>query len=213
MEDSSSSVDDTLEQLPVWPDGNWRDDPEAQVSAVITREDLSPADPWVRRDEPWPTTTFQRRFIARGHEEIEAWRARLHRTQGRLGAFWAPDGLSPILWLSAPADPRDGFVQVEGRGVAALWHRPAAALIVHPDGTRQYVLIATCHQDGPLILVLRSRLTRLAPAGSRLIRLVRCRLDHDAIDFNWHTPSLVEITLTLRQLSEPRGQQLAPLET
>ena len=43
------------------------------------------------------------------------------------------------------------------------------------------------------------------PAGSRVLRLARCRLDHDAVDLYWHTPELVEIPLTLRRLPEPRG--------
>ena len=54
-------------------------------------------------------------------------------------------------------------------------------------------------------LVLRSGLDDWVPAGSRVIRLVRCRLDHDAIDLYWHSPTLLEITLTARQLPEPRG--------
>ena len=207
IEDSPSSADDTLEQLPVWPDGNWRDDPEAEVSAVITREDLSPADPWVRRDDPWPTTTLKRRYLARNTDEIEVWRARLHRTQGRLEAFWLPDGLAPILWVTAPADPEAGFLRVAGEGISAWWHRPAACLIVHPDGSRQYALTATCHRDQGSVVVLRAGLSEIVPPGSRVIRLLRCRLDHDAIDLIWHTPSLLEIALTARQLPEPRGQQ------
>jgi hypothetical protein len=56
------------------------------------------------------------------------------------------------------------------------------------------------------VLVLRSGLDDWVPAGSRVIRLIaRCRLDHDAIDLYWHSPTLVEITLTCRQLPEPRG--------
>ena len=43
------------------------------------------------------------------------------------------------------------------------------------------------------------------PVGSRVIRLARCRLDHDAIDLYWHSPELLELTLTARQLPEPRG--------
>ena len=55
------------------------------------------------------------------------------------------------------------------------------------------------------MLVLRSGLDESVPTGSRVIRLVRCRLDHDAIDLYWHCPELVEISLTARQLPEPRG--------
>jgi hypothetical protein len=206
--DSQGGIaDDTLEQLPVWPDGNWRDDPEAEVSAVITREDLSPADPWVRRDDPWPTTTLKRRYLARNTDEIEVWRARFPRTLGRLEAFWLPDGLAPVLWVTAQADPEDGFLRVAGEGISAWWHRPAACLIVHSDGSRQYALTATCHRDQGSVVVLRSGLSEIVPPGSRVMRLLRCRLDHDAIDLVWHTPSLAEITLTARQLPEPRGQQ------
>ncbi|WP_341773383.1 hypothetical protein [Comamonas thiooxydans] len=89
--------------------------------------------------------------------------------------------------------------------MAAFWHRPAAALILHPDGTRQAVLTATFHSDDGGVLVLCSGLDAAVPAGSRAIRLARCRLDHDAVDLYWHTPELVEIPLTLRRLPEPRG--------
>ncbi|WP_019562271.1 hypothetical protein [Caldimonas manganoxidans] len=197
--------DPWLDGLPVWPDGNWREDPAATAQATITRQDLSPADPWVRRDDPWPTTTFQRRYLAAGAEEIERWRARLWRTQGRLKAFWLPDGLAPVLRVTAEADPEDGFLRVTGEDISAFWHRPAGALILHPDGSRQHALTATCHRDQGGVLVLRSGLEAPVPAGSRVLRLARCRLDHDAVELHWHTPTLVEIAITARQLPEPRG--------
>ncbi|MFU4595524.1 hypothetical protein ACM70O_05850 [Pseudomonas aeruginosa] len=197
--------DPWLDEIPVWPDGNWRDDPTAAAQATITRQDFSHADPWVRRDDPWATTTLQRRYLASSLDEIEIWRARLWRTQGRLEAFWLPDGLAPILWVNVEADPEDGFLRVDGKDISAFWHRPASCLIVHPDGFQQYALTATCHLDQSGVLVLRSGLDDWVPAGSRVIRLVRCRLDHDAIDLYWHSPTLLEITLTARQLPEPRG--------
>lgn len=197
--------DPWLDGLPVWPDGNWRDDPSVTAQGVVTRQDLSPADPWIRRDDPWATTTFQRRYLAVEREDIARWRARLYRAQGRLGACWLPDGLAPVLRVAAPASADDGFLRVDGDGLAAFWHRPAAALILHPDGTRQAVLTATFHSDDGGVLVLCSGLDAAVPAGSRAIRLARCRLDHDAVDLYWHTPELVEIPLTLRRLPEPRG--------
>lgn len=197
--------DPWLDELPVWPDGNWRDDPAVSAQATLTRQDFSPADPWLRRDDPWSAATYQRRYLASTPEEIAIWRERLWQTEGRLNAFWLPDGLAPILWVSFDADPGDGFLRVDAKDLSAFWHRPAACLIVHPDGTRQYALTATCHLDQGGVLVLRSGLDEWVPAGSRVIRLARCRLDHDAIDFYWHSPELVEISLTARQLPEPRG--------
>lgn len=203
--DADGLDDPWLDGLPVWPDGNWRDDPSAAVQATITRQDFSPANPWLRRDDPWPTTTFQRRYLASNPEDIAILRTRLWRTQGRLNAFWLPDGLAPILWVTAEADPEDGFIRVTGEDVSAFWHRPAACLILHPDGDRQHALTATCHLDGGAVLVLRSGLDEPVPVGSRVIRLARCRLDHDAVDLYWHSPELLELTLTARQLPEPRG--------
>ena len=197
--------DPWLDGWPVWPDGNWRDDPSVTAQAVITRQDFSPADPWIRRDDPWPTTTFQRRYLAAGRHEIARWRARLYRAEGRLGPCWMPDHLAPVLRVTADADVEHGFVRVDGADLAAFWHRPAGALILHPDGSRQYVLTATFHHDDGGVLVLRSGLEAPVPAGSRILRLARCRLDHDAVDLHWHTPDIVEIPLTLRRLPEPRG--------
>ena len=156
-------------------------------------------------DDPWPITTFQRRYLASNLDEIEIWRARLWQTQGRLNAFWLPDGLAPILWVTSDADPEDGFLRVTGDAISAFWHRPAACAIVHPDGERQYALTATCHLDGGGVLVLRSGLDEPVPSGSRVIRLARCRLDHDAVDLYWHSPELLELSLTARHLPEPRG--------
>ncbi|GAB3191957.1 MULTISPECIES: hypothetical protein [Burkholderiales] len=205
MPDMDLLDDPMLDGLPVWPDGNWREDPAATAQAALTRQDLSPAEPWARRDDPWPTTTFQRRYLAAGAEEIERWRARLWRTQGRLEAFWLPDGLAPVLRVTAEADPDDGFLRVTGEEISAFWHRPAAALILHPDGTRQHALTATAHRDAGGVLVLRSGLDVPVPAGSRVVRLARCRLDHDAVDLYWHTPTLVEMPITACQLPHPRG--------
>lgn len=194
-----------LDGIQIWPESNWRDDPEAGVSAAITRQDFSCADPWIRRDDPWPTTTFQRRYLAGNASEIKVWQDRLWRTQGRLDAFWLPDGLAPVLWVTHEAAPDDGYLRVSGDDLSAFWHRPAACLITHPDGTRQTALTATCHLDQGGVLMLRSGLDESVPLGSRVIRLARCRLDHDAVDLYWHTPAVMEITLTARQLPEPRG--------
>lgn len=197
--------DPWLDGLPVWPDGNWRDDPSVTAQGVLTRQDLSPAAPWVRRDDPWPTSTFQRRYLATGREDIARWRARLYRAQGRLRACWLPDGLAPMLRVTHEAEVEAGYLRVDAEASAAFWHRPAAALILHPDGQRQHVLTGAFHQDAGGVLVLRSGLDAAVPAGSRVVRLARCRLDHDAVDLYWHTPELVEIPLTLRRLPEPRG--------
>lgn len=198
-------ADPILEALPVWPDANWRDDPGATGSGELTLIDRSPADPWVRRDDPWPTTTLQRRYLACGREQITHWRARLYRMQGRVGECWVPDGLAPVLRVNAAAGVDDGYLRVSGAGAQAYWHRPAGAVILHPDGSRQHVLTGVYHHDQGSVLVLRSGLAQPVPAGSRIVRLARCRLDHDAVDFNWHTTAVVEIALTLRVLPPQRG--------
>ncbi|MFZ5464511.1 MAG: hypothetical protein ACOZB1_13505 [Pseudomonadota bacterium] len=180
--------DPWLDGLPVWPDGNWREDPSVTAQGEVTRQDLSPVDPWVRRDDPWPMSTFLRRYLATGREAITRWRARLYRAQGRLGACWLPDGLAPVLRVQAEAEVEAGYLRVDGAESAAFWHRPAAALIVHPDGTRQAVLTGPVHQDAGGVLVLRSGLDEAVPAGSRVLRLVRCRLDHDAVELYWPRP-------------------------
>jgi hypothetical protein len=141
-----------------------------------------------------------------GREDIARWRARLYRAQGRLGACWLPDGLAQVLRVQVEAEVEAGYLRVDAEAGAAFWHRPAAALILHPDGTRQAVLTGAFHQDVGGVLVLRSGLEATVPAGSRVLRLARCRLDHDAVDLYWHTPELVEIPMTLRRLPEPRGK-------
>lgn len=205
LPDEGRLDDPWLDGLPVWPDGNWRDDPTHTADGVVTRQDLSPADAWVRRDDPSPTSTFQRRFLVAGREDIARWRARLYRAQGRLRACWLPDGLAPVLRVTHEAEVEAGYLRVDAEASAAFWHRPAAALILHPDGQRQHVLTGAFHLDGAGVLVLRSGLDAPVPVGSRVVRLARCRLDHDAVDLYWHTPEAVEMPLTLRRLPEPRG--------
>jgi hypothetical protein len=202
--------DPLLDARPVWPDGNWQDDPTATADGVVSRQDLSPAFPWLRRDDPWPANTYQRRYLATSRPEIARLRARLWRTRGRLGEFWLPDGLAPVLRVTAPAGLEAGYLRVDA-DAAAFWHRPAGCLLIHPDGTRQYALTATCHHDDGGVLVLRTGLDAPVPAGSRVIRLVRCRLDHDAIDWHWHTTDTLEVTITARQVPEG-GRNPLPFE-
>jgi hypothetical protein len=121
-------------------------------------------------------------------------------------AVWRPlaaVGVAPILWVSVECDPDDVSCASMPRPLGIL-ARPAACLSCI-RGYRQYALTATCHLDQGGVLVLRSGLDDWVPAGSRIVRLARCRLDHDAIDVYWHSPQLAEITLTARQLPEPRG--------
>lgn len=197
--------DPFLDGIPVWPDGNWIDGQTATAQAAITSRDMSPADPWVRRDDPWSTTTFQRHYMAGSLAEIEVWRARLWHTKGRLNEFWLRDGVTPVLRVVENAGIDDGYLRVDGEDVSAFWHRPAACVIIHPDGYKQYVLTGVSHMDQGGVLVLRSGLDAQVPEGSLVIRLARCRLDHDAIDLHWHSTTLMEIALTVRQIPEPRG--------
>lgn len=195
---------------PVWPAHDWANDGSIDPGAEVAQLDLSPALPWVRRNDPWPTTALQRRYLARGRVEIEAWRARLYAARGRLGACWIEDAAAPVLRVSTAAGSDDGFLAVTGSArIASRWHRPAGAVIRHPDGRRQYALISAVHADmGAVVVVLGSPLEDHVPAGSTVTRIVRCRLDHDAIDLHWHTRDLIEIPLTLRRLSPPRGNDL-----
>jgi len=201
-EPEGQPADALLDGIPVWPDGNWSSDPGATVAASVTQHDLSPAQPWLRRDDPWTLSTLQRRYLATSSAAIEAWRERLWRAQGRLNAFWVPDGLAPVLRLTQPYQPEDGWLSVDASQASDLWRRPAACVVLLPDGTQRHVLTGPLETDADGTLMLRSTLNVHIPAGSRVIRLMRCRLDHDAVDLHWHAPQLVEIALTLRQLPE-----------
>lgn len=204
-EPEGQPADALLDGIPVWPDGNWSSDPGATVAASVTQHDLSPAQPWLRRDDPWTLSTLQRRYLAASSAAIEAWRARLWRAQGRLHPFWLPDGLAPVLRLTHDYAVEDGWLSVDlPHPAAALWQRSAACLILLPNGQRRHALTGPmqAESEGGAALTLRSLLQESIPAGSRVIRLQRCRLDHDAVDLHWHTPHLVEIALTARQLPE-----------
>lgn len=194
-------ADPQLAGIPVWPDGNWHADPNATIDAAVTAHDLSPAQPWLRRDDPWTLNTLQRRYLAASSAAIDAWRARLWRAQGRLGDFWLPDGLAPVLRLVHDFVEDEGWLQVDAEPLAWLWTRSAGCLILLPDGQRQHALIGPIQaESGAAVLPLQTPLQAHVPAGSRLIRLQRCRLDHDAVDLHWHAPQLLEIALTMRQL-------------
>ena len=82
--------------------------------------------------------------------------------QRLLAARWL--GSDPL--VTADTDPDDGFIRVDGKDASAFWHRPAACLIVHPDGYQQYALTATCHLDGDAVLVLRSGLDDWVPEAA-----------------------------------------------
>jgi hypothetical protein len=201
-------ADPMLAGLPIWPDGNWRDDPSVTAQAAITRQDFSPAEPWARRDDPWPTHVLRRRCLAAGAPAIERWLRRLYRVQGRLGAFWLLDGLASVLRVAHPTSADAGYLRVDGAAASAFWSRPAAALILGPDGRQQAVLTSALHHDGgQAALVLGSGLSEAVAADSRVLRLARCRLDHDAVDLHWHSPELLEIPLAARRLPEPRGSE------
>jgi len=111
-------ADPQLAGIPVWPDGNWHADPNATIDAAVTAHDLSPAQPWLRRDDPWTLNTLQRRYLAASSAAIDAWRARLWRTQGRLGDFWLPDGLAPVLRLVRDFEADEGWLQVDAQPLA-----------------------------------------------------------------------------------------------
>lgn len=204
--DGVDAGDAVLDGAPVWPDGSWSDDPEATAQGVVGRLDLSQAEPWTRRADPWAAGTLRRAHFARGREEIAAWTARLWRMRGRLGECWVADGTAPVLTVQSTAGPDDGYLRVDRPQAAAFWHGQHGALILLPDGRRLHALATAMQADGQqAALVLGSGLDEAVPAGSRVMRLARCRLDHDLVELRWHTPQIVEIALTLRMLPQYAG--------
>ena len=202
-----TSADPILDELPVWPDGNWRDSPRASASATLQVLDNSPADAWVRRADPVRNLTLERRYLVADPDGLLEWQLRLWRTQGQFGSFWLPDGIAPVLSVLEEATPESGYLMVDGPGVSGFWHRPAACVIFDVSGTVLHALTGTTQRevDGRVALVLRSPLDGIVLPGSRVVRLQRCRLAHDAIEFTWHSDALVEISLRAQTLPEPRG--------
>lgn len=204
--DGVDAGDAVLDGALVWPDGSWSDDPEATAQGVVGRLDLSQAEPWTRRADPWAAGTLRRAYFARGRDEIAAWIARLWRMRGRLGECWVADGTAPVLTVQAAAGVDDGYLRVDRPQAASFWHGQHGALILMPDGRRQHALATAMQANGAhAALVLGSGLDEPVPAGSRVIRLARCRLDHDLVELRWHTPEIVEIVLTLRMLPQYAG--------
>ena len=198
--------DPWLDEIPVWPDGNWRDDPTAAAQATITRQDFSPQIRGCAGTIRGRRRLLQRRYLASSPMKSRSGGAVVAQTK----AVWKPSGC-PMAWpdpVGEASKPIPGMASCAwmAKTSRAFWilASPAACLIVHPDGYRQYALTATCHLDQAVCWCC-ARVDDWVPAGSRVIRLVRCRLDHDAIDLYWHSPTLLEITLTARQLPEPRG--------
>ncbi|MFN4003312.1 MAG: hypothetical protein ACK4J1_01220, partial [Hylemonella sp.] len=175
--------DAMLDGAPVWPDGSWGNDPAATAQGVVSQLDLSQAEPWTRRSDPWAAGTLQRTYFARGRDEIAAWTARLWRMRGRLGECWVADGTAPVLTVQAAAGADDGYLRVDRPQAAAFWHGQHGAMVLMPDGRRQHALVTAMQADWhQAALVLGSGLDEAVPAGSRVIRLARCRLDHDLVE-------------------------------
>lgn len=198
-------ADTLLDAIPIWPDGNWRDSPRASSSAAVLQLDSSVSDAWIRRADSVRNLTLERRYLVTGTDAYAEWMRRLWVAQGQYGSFWLPDGIAPVLTVQSDADIDSGYLEVDGSGLAAFWHRPAACAIYNPDGSVLYALTGPVQYGESHALVLRSPLDALVTKGVRIVRMQRCRLAHDAIDLTWHTDSIVEIALSFVTLPEPRG--------
>lgn len=198
--------DALLDGLPVWPEANWAGDPGAELGTALETREQPIADPWVRRGDTWATHRFTRRYVAQGAADCEVWRARLWAAQGRAGALWLTDALAPWLTTTHLADIDTGYLRVATTGEHALWHRPCGIEITAPDGAVQYALASTLGHDGGGVLLLASGLSVPVPAGSRVRRLVRVRLDHDTVEWAWVRHGMAEFELGFRALPWPRGQ-------
>jgi hypothetical protein len=197
--------DAVLDELPVWPDGNWRDSPRASASAAVQQMDTSLSDAWIRRADPVRNLTLERRYLLTGPDALTTWMLRLWAVQGQFGSLWLPDGIAPVMTVLEDADIASGYLAVDGAGMAAFWHRPAACAIYDPSGAVRYALTGPLHSGVPQALVLRSPLEGVVNAGARIVRLQRCRLAHDVVDLLWHSDAVVEIALSFLTLPEPRG--------
>ncbi len=202
-----ASPDALLDGLPVWPDGNWAQAQGLTTSATLRQMDLVDADPWVVRADPTRRHTLERRYLF-PRSERDTWLRRLWLAQGRANGFWLPDHAAPVLTLRAEAALEATHLAVaSAQGLPAFWHREAGALVIHPDGQVMHLLtgILNTDADGEVLLALDAPLSAVVPAGSRLIRLLCCRLNHDAIELAWHHDGLLELAITALTLPEQRG--------
>lgn len=197
--------DTLLDGIPVWPDGNWRDSPHANNSGAVHQFDSSLSDAWIRRADPVRNLSLQRSYLLAGPDVLTQWLRRLWLAQGQFGSFWVPDGIAPVMTVLEDAAIDSGTLQVDGPGLSAFWHRPAACAIYDPFVEAQHVLTGPLQSGTTQSLVLRSPLEDVVHAGARIVRLQRCRLAHDAIDLVWHSDAVVEIALSFLTLPEPRG--------
>ena len=112
--------DPWLDEIPIWPDGNWRDSPRASASAAVQQLDTSLSDAWIRRADPVRNLTLERRYLLTGPDALTTWMLRLWAVQGQFGSLWLPDGIAPVMTVQEDAAIDSGYLVVEGGGAAAF---------------------------------------------------------------------------------------------
>lgn len=201
----SVTEDPVLNNLPVWPDGDWAETPSASAQSALTTFDFSQADPAWRRDDDVPMTTLTRSYTATG-EAAAQWLDRLYAIRGRDGGFWLADGLAPDMMLVSDVNPGSQTLYVNGSEAAqGIWMRDAAVRVQPPRvGPGQAMGYYPCAAPfAAMIELAAASILTFHPAGSTVTRLLACRLDADAVELGWIAPQTLQLQLTARRMGTP----------
>jgi hypothetical protein len=188
---------------------NWTEARTSELRRKIQRLDYALGAVAVDDQASLPTVLHAHRTLLDGRAAITAWRGWLAARQGRYAPVWVP---SRTLDLTQTQALGAGSVSLTVKALSYNERyrfdsgRRDIALRHWPSGTWYYrrVEAVTDGAPGEEVLTLDTALGVAAAVGelSPIGWLSLSRLEADAIEIAWHTPTLAESSLQLRSIRE-----------
>jgi hypothetical protein len=201
VEDGGWLPQETWDGLPVFSarlfGGTW-DDQGFEFSATVEVLDNEAAVPWVARVSDNPGHTLRRRILVAEEAAIEHALGLVDYLRGRQQPVWLDDALSGMA-LAAPVAAGDIHIDMV-RGTLPYFARTPGVLSI--DGHNLAYAGISTQSAGVARVHLAAPATASLPVDACVTRLLRARLDHDAVDLIWHTDGVLEINLIFRVIEK-----------
>lgn len=185
-----------------WP--NWEEEkPQDGVEHSSTVLDNVTGLPTVKSRSSLPRGRLTLDYRLVGRAELHAFRIFLKRVRGRAVPFWLPTWTADLQMTAAAVG---ATVDVEPAGYASrMWgndHRDHVALITHSRVLYPRGVVNAVDNGSFERLTLSSSLPATLPAASTMVSfMLLVRLDEDAVELRYRTPTLMDATLTFVEVA------------
>ncbi len=192
---------ETWQGLPVFSarlfGGTWAEQ-GFEFAATVEVLDNEAAAPWINRVSGNPGQTLRRRILVADDAAIMRTLGLVDYLRGRQQPLWVDEALAGI-GIYTPVTAGDSHIDLRREYLPQFLRTPGVLRI---DGQCLPYAGVASESAGVARLQLSAPAPTDIPADACVTRMLRARLDHDAVDLIWHTDGMLEVNLIFRAIDD-----------